>query len=63
MENKIDNREAPWTIKETCDYLKIKKSTLYTLINEGQIKPCRIGHSVRFYPKKIRDFAYRDYQD
>ena len=60
MKKDIDNRESPWTIKETCEYLKIGKSTLYRFINEGEIKPCRIGRSVRFNPDKIRKFAYKN---
>lgn len=55
-----EKRESPWTIKETCEYLKIKKTTLYILINEGKIKPFRIGRSVRFNPDKIRKFAYKN---
>jgi len=60
MKKDIDNRESPWTIKETCEYLKIKKSTYYLLVNEGYFKPFRIGHSVRLNPHKIREFAYKN---
>ena len=63
MKKDIDNRESPWTIKEVCEYLKIKKSTYYNLVNQGFIKPFRIGYSVRLNPKKVRDFAYRNDED
>ena len=31
------------TVKEACDYLRISKVSLYKLINQGKLKPVKIG--------------------
>lgn len=31
------------TIKEACDYLRISRATLYRFINQGKLKPVKIG--------------------
>lgn len=56
MEN--DNRELPWTIAETCAYLKISRRTLYRYMDNGLIIPKKFGHCVRFNPEKVRQFFY-----
>jgi excisionase family DNA binding protein len=41
------------TIEEVADYLQIKKSTLYSKVEKGEIPHYKIGHLVRFRQEEI----------
>lgn len=42
--------------KETAEYLKISKVTLYNLVSQGQIRCVRIGRIYRFTEEQIAEF-------
>lgn len=42
--------------KETAEYLKISKVTLYNLVSQGQIRCVRIGRIYRFTEEQIQAF-------
>ena len=45
------------TERETCEELKLGRSTLRRLMAEGDIKPVRIGRALRFPAKEIERFV------
>jgi excisionase family DNA binding protein len=49
-ENKV------YTFKEVCEYLKASRSTLYNLMDSGQLKSFRIGSTYRFTQKELNKF-------
>ncbi len=45
--------EAPMTVKELSDYLKLDRMTIYNMLKEGKIPASRIGHQWRFFREDI----------
>ena len=41
--------EAPMTVKELSEYLKLDRMTIYKMLKEGKIPASRIGHQWRFF--------------
>ena len=46
-ENKV------YTLQEACEYLRINRNSMYTLLNSGKIKGFRIGKLRRFTQKEL----------
>jgi excisionase family DNA binding protein len=44
-----ENRDAVLTIDELSEYLKIPKSTLYKLLQEGKVPGQKVGRHWRFH--------------
>ncbi|MCP4181473.1 MAG: helix-turn-helix domain-containing protein [bacterium] len=53
LKKKVNDRPDILTIRETCDYLKITRPTLYKLCDDGLLQKKKVGESVRFYLKDI----------
>jgi excisionase family DNA binding protein len=47
------------TIKETCEALRISRSTLHHLVENGELKPVKIGKKVLFDEKDLIKFLER----
>lgn len=45
------------TVKEACDLLRIARSTLYQLINDGLLAVVKIGRSCRLSRRSVIEFA------
>ncbi len=45
--------EAPMTVKELSDYLKLDRMTIYKMLKEETIPASRIGHQWRFFREDI----------
>ena len=45
--------EAPMTVKELSDYLKVDRMTIYKMFKEETIPASRIGHQWRFFREDI----------
>ena len=48
-----------FTVTTLCKYLSISKSTLWRLINKGEIEPIRIGSLTRFTENEVNRFLTR----
>lgn len=46
--------EAYWTAAEVCEFLRIGRTTLWSLTKLGTIPCVRVGRSLRFRPEEIR---------
>lgn len=44
------------TVKEVCDILKVSRAKLYLLINDGSLKPVKIGKKTLFRESEIQRF-------
>ena len=55
MENNI-SYDALLTLKEATAYLKLSRSTLYKLMENGEIKGIKIGKVWRFQRKELDNF-------
>ena len=65
-ENNMDNNtslDSLFTLKETMEYLKLSRSTLYKLMEKGEIKGVKIGKVWRFKKADIDDFISRKIND
>lgn len=55
------------TVSDVCDRLKIGRTKAFELIGSGQLRPIRIGSSVRIDPRElerfIQDCATADQQE
>ena len=45
--------EAPMTVRELSEYLKLDRMTIYKMLKEEQIPASRIGHQWRFIREDI----------
>ena len=45
--------EAPMTVKELSEYLKLDRMTIYKMLKEEKIPASRIGHQWRFFREDI----------
>ena len=45
--------EAPMTVKELSEYLRLDKMTIYKMLKEEKIPAYRIGHQWRFFREDI----------
>ena len=45
--------EAPMTVKELSEYLKLDRMTIYKMLKEETIPAYRIGHQWRFFREDI----------
>ena len=45
--------EAPLTVNELSQYLKLDRMTIYKMLKEGKIPAARIGHQWRFFREDI----------
>lgn len=55
--------DSLFTLKETMEYLKLSRSTLYKLMEKGEIKGVKIGKVWRFKKADIDDFISRKIND
>lgn len=46
-----------YNVKQVQEILSISRSALYVLINEGKLKPVRIGKSIRFRSDHVAEFV------
>ena len=51
------------TLKEAMEYLKLSRSTLYKLMEKGEIKGIKIGKVWRFRKEDIESFITRKAND
>lgn len=51
-----EKRDAVMTIDELCAYLKVPKSTLYKLAQEGKVPGQKVGRHWRFHRATIDDW-------
>jgi excisionase family DNA binding protein len=49
-------REAPFTIKETAQYLEVAEITLRRWVKTGRIKHKRVGRNIVFDPDELKAF-------
>jgi len=47
------------TVIETCEVLRISRSKLYHLVEDGELKPVKIGKKVLFDEKDLMRFIER----
>ena len=45
-----------YTLQEACDYLRIKRNTMYVLIDAGKLKGFKIGRLRRFTDEELDKF-------
>jgi excisionase family DNA binding protein len=45
------------TIKQAAEMLSLSRSSIYLLMNSGQLSPARIGRSVRFTVEQLERFV------
>jgi excisionase family DNA binding protein len=45
-----------WRIEEVCQYLNVKRSTAYSLVESGSIPFYRIGRLLRFKPEDVKSW-------
>jgi len=45
-----------------CDYLTVKRTTLWKLVSEGAIRPVRLGRSVRFPKRELDKWLAQQYE-
>ena len=45
--------EAPMTVNELSEYLKLDRMTIYKMLKEEKIPASRIGHQWRFFREDI----------
>lgn len=50
------NKDAVMTIQELSCYLKVSKSTLYKLAQEGQLPSQKVGRHWRFHKQAIDEW-------
>ena len=55
--------DALLTLKEATSYLKISRSTLYKLMEKGEIKGIKIGKVWRFQRKELDSFIAKKAND
>ena len=48
--------EGFWSIEQVCQYLNIKRSTAYSLVESGSIPFYRIGRLLRFKPDDVKSW-------
>lgn len=48
-----EQMEAPMTVKELSEYLKLDRMTIYKMLKEEKIPAARIGHQWRFFREDI----------
>lgn len=48
--------EGFWSIEQVCQYLNIKRSTAYSLVESGSIPFYRIGRLLRFKPDDVKNW-------
>ena len=48
--------EAPMTVKELSDYLRLDRMTIYKMLKEGSLPASRIGHQWRFFREDIDEW-------
>ena len=51
-----EKRDAVMTIDELCAYLKVPKSTLYKLAQEGKVPGQKVGRHWRFHREAIDEW-------
>jgi excisionase family DNA binding protein len=49
--------EALWNVRECAAYLKMSKSWIYKMADEGALPSARLGNRLRFHPARVREFA------
>lgn len=47
------------TLKDVMSRLKLSRATIYRLIEQGELRPFKIGHSLRFEERDLADFIAR----
>lgn len=50
------------TLKDVMSRLKLSRATIYRLIEQGELKPFKIGHSLRFEEQDLAAFIARKKQ-
>ena len=63
MDNNNSSLAPLFTLKETMEYLKLSRSTLYKLMEKGEIKGVKIGKVWRFKKTDIDAFISRKIND
>ena len=58
-----DRASSVLTIDELAEYLKISKSTLYKLAQEGSVPGQKVGKHWRFHKDAIDDWLRRRHSD
>jgi len=48
--------EGFWSIEQVCQYLNIKRSAVYSLVESGSIPFYRIGRLLRFKPDDVKSW-------
>ena len=48
------------TVDETAEFLRVDRSTVYRLENEGELRSVRVGTRRRFRPEDLRAYLERD---
>ncbi len=48
--------EAPMTVNELSEYLKLDRMTIYKMLREGTIGASRIGHQWRFFKQDVDEW-------
>ena len=56
----VENKEPVLTIDELAEYLKISKSTLYKLVQEGKVPGQKVGRHWRFSRRMIDRWIERE---
>ena len=51
-----DRKEPLMTIKEVCDYLKVKPKSIYRWLRQGTFPGIRVGGQWRFYRKDVEQY-------
>lgn len=62
IEGKIWNETVQqnlYTIKTLCAYLSISRSTIFRIMERGEIEPLRIGSAVRFTEAEVNRYITR----
>ncbi|MNK66967.1 Helix-turn-helix domain protein [compost metagenome] len=52
-------REDLLTLKDVMSRLKLSRATIYRLIEQGELKPFKIGQSLRFEEQDLAAFIAR----
>lgn len=52
----IEENKRLYSVKAIMEYLDISRTTLYNLINSGQLSPIKLGKSVKFDKADIDSF-------
>ena len=55
----MDSEQLLLTEREACERLAVGRSTLRSLMAQGEISPVHIGRSIRFRSEELMEFVAR----